>query len=203
MYQPTHGKFSGVSPEQQRQLIREYPLATMITQHHGLKMDLSPCLLDGDRLATHVPRRNSVWQAADGRDALLIFHGPNAYISPSWYPSKHEHGKAVPTWNYAVVEVSGTIHVHEDPAWLRSHLEELTATHEQRFVHPWTLDDAPDGYIDSMIGAIVGLEVSIVSMNGKFKLSQNRSDADQLGVMAGLTASESALLEFTRRYQNT
>ena len=205
MYQPTHGKFNESRPEALRQLIRRYPLGTIITQSHGvLSVNYAPFLLgnsQSDMLTAHVPRANPVWQALDGQSITVIFHGPNAYISPSWYPSKHAHGKAVPTWNYAVVHVQGSARAIHDASWLRQHLDQLTDAHEREFAHPWKVSDAPADYIDNLIQVIVGVEIKVETMEGKFKLGQNRPHADQLGVAVGLASVGSPLSAFIAEHE--
>jgi transcriptional regulator len=200
MYQPAHGKFVESHPEQLRQLIRRYPLGTLITRQNGeIKVDHTPFLLDtsrSDLLTAHVPRANPVWQGLEGQSATIVFHGPNAYISPSWYPSKHAHGKVVPTWNYAVVHVQGTVRVMHDAAWLTEHIDKLTDEHEQTFARTWKVSDAPTEYIDNLLKAIVGLEVSVTHIEGKFKLGQSRPEADRMGVEAGLASIQSPLADF-------
>jgi transcriptional regulator len=204
MYQPAHGKFIEDRPQHLYKVIRDYPLGTLLTQHNGdVEVNYTPFLLNhsnNDILATHLPRANSIWQDLDGQKATILFHGPNAYISPSWYPGKHVHGKAVPTWNYAAVHVHGTVRVFDDATWLRSHLDALTDRHEQGFANPWKVSDAPDDYIKTMINAIVGLEISITKLEAKFKLGQNRAPADQMGVLAGLTATQSPLVQFVNEF---
>ncbi len=128
-----------------------------------------------------------MWQdLSDTADAGAIFQGPASYISPNWFPSKHEHGKAVPTWNYAVVHVHGVPRVIEDADWLLQHVSALSALHESSQAVPWQVSDAPADYIERLIGMIVGIEIPIAKMLGKWKLSQTRSRADQLGMVAGL-----------------
>jgi transcriptional regulator len=123
---------------------------------------------------------------------LLIITGPEAYISPSWYPAKSEHGKVVPTWNYTAVHLTGTVRVHEDPQWLRAAVTELTDVHEHARVNRWSVSDAPETYVEGQLRGIVGLEVHVTQVEGKAKLSQNRSDADQQGVIDGLTGAVDA-----------
>jgi transcriptional regulator len=138
-------------------------------------------------LRGHVARANPLWQEfADGGEVLAIFHGPQAYVSPSWYPSKAEHGKVVPTWNYAVVHARGPLAVIDDPAWLRAFVGSLTAAHEAGRQPPWAVDDAPPEFVDQMLGAIVGFEIAITSLVGKWKASPNRSASDRTGVIDGL-----------------
>jgi transcriptional regulator len=164
---------------------------------HGLEAVHLPLLLDGSRgpygvLQGHVARANTIWQeAGDGMEALAIFQGPQHYISPNWYASKREHGKVVPTWNYAIVHARGPMKWIHDRQWLRTFLDEITKTHEQTQTHPWQVTDAPADYIERMLEAIVGFEIPISSIAGKWKLSQNRSAADRAGVIAGLNATPS------------
>jgi transcriptional regulator len=143
-------------------------------------------------LQGHVARANPIWQeVADGSDVLAIFQGANEYISPKWYPSKQQHGKVVPTWNYLVVHVRGKIQWHEEPRWLRKHLEATTETHEGSD-QPWHVSDAPTDFVERMLSRIVGFEISMSELKGKWKLSQNRSEADRQGVVAGLRERNSA-----------
>ena len=118
----------------------------------------------------------------------MLFQGPETYITPSWYPSKHQHGKAVPTWNYAVVHVHGVPRAIEDATWLRAHLEQMTDTQEASQAVPWKVGDAPEDYVSRMVEAIVGIEIPIERIEGKWKVSQNRAMPDRLGVVAGLLA---------------
>jgi transcriptional regulator len=155
-----------------------------------------PFIVDRDagptgRLRGHVARANTQWRDIDGLSALVLFPLTDGYVSPSSYPSKAEHGKVVPTWNYEVVHVLGTVHIHDDPEWLRSVVTDLTDQHEaNRSVEsPWAVTDAPDDYIDKQLRAIVGIEVQVESIEGKRKLSQNRSEADRLGAAAALASS--------------
>jgi transcriptional regulator len=141
-------------------------------------------------LRGHVARANGVWNGAPGQvESVVVFQGPQAYITPSWYPSKQQHGKVVPTWNYAVVHAHGTPRVVDDPEWLRQHVAALTAVHEAGRPEPWSVADAPAQYIDSLLRAIVGIEIPIAMLQGKWKVSQNRTTPDRLGVVAGLRES--------------
>lgn len=136
----------------------------------------------------HVARNNPVWHDFSGDvQVLVIFQGPEAYVSPSWYASKKEHGKVVPTWNYLVVHVHGHMRVIDDPVWMRAHLEALVSQHESERPVPWSVTDAPADYVEKMIKGIVGLEIRITHLVGKWKLSQNRSVPDREGVVEGLT----------------
>jgi transcriptional regulator len=148
---------------------------------------LLPLLWDGDRLVFHMARANAHWRSIrPGSPALAVVTGPDAYVSPAWYPSKAEHGRVVPTWNYSAVHFTGTVQVHEDPAWLLGAVTRLTDTHEGRRSVPWAVGDAPSRYVDKQLRAIVGVEFAIEQIEGKAKLSQNRDDADAAGVVAGL-----------------
>jgi transcriptional regulator len=151
-----------------------------------------PFHLDADadgslRLVAHVARANPVWRDADpAAEALVVFQGPQAYVSPGWYASKPLHGKVVPTWNYAVVQARGPLVVHDDPAWLHALVRRLTDHHEASMRSPWAVDDAPADFVDQMVSAIVGIEIPVREVVGKFKLSQNRGAADRAGVVQGL-----------------
>jgi transcriptional regulator len=148
-----------------------------------------PVLWEGDRLVGHVARANSHWRRiADGSPALAIVTGPDAYVSPSWYATKAEHGKVVPTWNYSVVHLRGSITVHDDPEWVRALVTRLTDRHEQPRAEPWAVSDAPPDYIDKNLRTIVGIEMVVSSVEAKAKLSQNRSEEDRAGVAVGLAA---------------
>jgi transcriptional regulator len=141
------------------------------------------------RLLGHIAIANTQWQtAAPGAQALAIVSGPQAYISPSWYEAKARHGRVVPTWNYETVHLIGTVAFHQDSEWLRAFVTRLTRTHEGGRDHPWAVTDAPPEYIDGQLRAIVGVELTITAIEAKQKLSQNRSELDREGVVAGLRA---------------
>jgi len=176
-------------------LIRSHPLGTFVVIQDGeLCANHMPFLIDpgGGELGTlraHVARSNPVWRELGGTaGALAIFQGPQSYITPSWYPSKHADGKAVPTWNYAVAHAYGAPRAIEDRAWLLEHVTQLTRVQEAHQALPWRVSDAPQAYLEHMIGQIVGLEMPIAKLQGKWKVSQNRNRADRLGVAAGLEA---------------
>ena len=148
---------------------------------------LLPIMWQRDTVIAHMAKGNPQWREIKPEAAaLLIVAGPEAYISPSWYATKAEHGKVVPTWNYSAVHLTGTVRVHEDPEWLRTAVTELTNLHEHGREHPWQPTDAPARYVEGQLRGIVGLEVTITRVDGKAKLSQNRSDADQEGVIDAL-----------------
>ena len=184
MYTPKHFVESRV--ESLHGLIRAYPFATLVTRAaDGLTANHLPFELVGEVLHGHVARGNELARL-DGAEVLLVFQGPDGYISPNWYPSKHETGREVPTWNYTVVHVHGRLRVIDDAAWLRRLLETLTDHHEAGQPQPWKISDAPDDHIETSLRAIVGLEVSIDRIEGKFKLSQNHPARNRAGVIAGL-----------------
>jgi len=175
------------------QLIREHPLATFVVCCHGeIVVNHFPLVMSdgGSRTAVlrgHIPRANTVWKAFDGETpAVAVFQGPSAYITPAWYPGKHQHGKVVPTWNYTVVHAHGTPVAIEDSDWLLDHLNALTGQQESTQPHPWEVSDAPADYTAAMLRQLVGVEMRVTRLEGKWKVSQNRSEADRQGVAAGL-----------------
>jgi len=176
-------------------LIRSHPLGAWVTQAAGaLVVNHIPFLVDSEKgehgtLIGHVARANPIWNSFSlEMDSMVIFQGPQGYISPSWYPSKHEHGKTVPTWNYAVVHAQGMPRAIEDRDWLLRHVTQLSDFHESTQAVPWNVSDAPPDYIDTMLNAIVGIEIPITTIAGKWKVSQNRTLPDKLGTIAGLEA---------------
>lgn len=159
----------------------------------GLTSTPLPFVVDDELRAVraHVARPNGVWRPAPC-DALLIVAVADAYVSPSWYPSKAEHGEVVPTWNYEVVHVHGRLTAHDDAAWVARQVRDLTDEHEAAMERPWSVDDAPGEYLDRMLRGIVGLDLEVARVEGKRKLSQNRPEADRLGAMSGLDALAAA-----------
>jgi transcriptional regulator len=148
---------------------------------------LLPIMWEGSSIIAHMARANTQWRAIDpGGPALLIVAGPDAYISPTWYPAKAEHGRVVPTWNYTAVHFTGTARVRHEASWVLRAVSELTEVHEGSRRERWRITDAPPDFIDTQLRAIVGIELEIDHVEAKAKLSQNRSDADRLGVIAGL-----------------
>jgi transcriptional regulator len=177
------------------QLMKAEPLAALVTlSSAGLFASHIPMVLEADDselgiLRGHVSRANQQWRDLDSSvDALAIFSGPQHYITPSWYPGKLEDGKEVPTWNYVVVHAYGPLKVVEDRAWLMTHLEQLTAQSEAKATVPWKVSDAPADFIRSLLGGIVGFELPISRLEGKWKVSQNRTDEEKRGVIEGLAA---------------
>lgn len=157
----------------------------------GLTATMLPFLYDPGRrtLRGHLARNNDHWRTANGAAALVIVRGPDAYVSPSWYATKAEHGRVVPTWNYVTVHVHGVVIVHDDPAWVADLVRELTDRHEAGRPTPWSVDDAPPKFFAGQLRAIVGVELAITRIEGKFKLSQNRPASDVDGVIEGLRAA--------------
>jgi transcriptional regulator len=190
MYLPKH--FEQTDRAALIALMRERPLATLIVAApDGPRADLIPLEFDdaANTLRGHVARANPLWKHA-GAKALAVFSGPQAYVSPGWYPSKREHGKVVPTWNYTMVQARGTLRAVEDAPWLHALVERLTTHHEHTQATPWAVSDAPDDYVQQMLRAIVGIEIALDSLLGKWKVSQNRGAADRDGVAQGLAATQ-------------
>jgi transcriptional regulator len=191
MYCPAH--FAEPRIEVLHTLMRARPLATLVTLGpDGLDANHIPLLLDAaagefGTLRGHVARANPLWRAIGaGCDALAIFHGPQGYVTPGWYPSKVETGKAVPTWNYAVAHAHGRLRAIDDADWLRAQIEALTAQEETAFATPWQVADAPADYVEKMLAAVVGIEIEIVRLAGKWKTSQNQPPRNRDGIVAGL-----------------
>lgn len=191
MYVPRH--FEERDPAVMRALMASHPLGTWVVHADGeLVVNHIPFMLDPARgefgtLVAHVARANPVWQMLAACDrSVVIFQGPESYITPSWYPAKHEHGKVVPTWNYAVVHAHGIPTAIDDAQWLRQHVTTLTDVHEQHRADPWQVSDAPADYIDALLKAIVGIEIPVTSVVGKWKTTQNRAMHDRVGTVTGL-----------------
>jgi transcriptional regulator len=177
MYVPDH--FREDRSDVLHEAVRRIGFATLVTQN--LDANHLPMLLDNGVLRGHVARANPVWKSGEGA-ALAIFLGPHAYVSPNWYPSKAQTGKAVPTWNYITVHARGTIRWIQDGEWLRANVTALSQAHEAGQPAPWKVSDAPASYVDGLLRAIVGFELTIENLQGKCKLSQNRGGADRAGV---------------------
>jgi transcriptional regulator len=206
MYLPAH--FEESRPEVLHELIRARPFGLLVTQDADgdVAANSIPFVLDPDPaggpgiLRAHVARANTIWKSArTDRESLVVFQGPQGYVSPAWYPSKAEHGKAVPTWNYIMVQGRGVLRPIEDRAWLHAFVTRLTDRHEHGRPAPWAVSDAPTDYVESMLRAIVGLEIVLSSLFGKWKLSQNRSAADRDGVVRGLNAESGSEAEWLAR----
>jgi transcriptional regulator len=175
-------------------LMRARAFATLVSAGpSGLYATHLPTVLKSEggfgAIECHLSRANPHWKdLAEGGEALMIFQGPHAYITPNWYPSKAEHGKTVPTWNYAAVHAYGRPAVMQDPTWLRRHVGELTDQEERGEPAPWKVTDAPERYIETMLRGIVGFRFDIARLEGKWKMSQNRETRDRVGAAAGLEA---------------
>jgi transcriptional regulator len=193
MYVPAH---FGMDDEDVRALLAGHGAADLVTStSQGLLATMLPFLFDPDAgehgaLLGHVARNNPQWREPATGEALVIVRGPDAYVSPSWYASKAEHGRVVPTWNYVTAHVYGQFVVHDDPVWVEELVRRLTAKHEAQRDPAWGVDDAPPRYVAGQLRAIVGVEVRITRIEAKAKLSQNRPEADVAGVVAGLRADE-------------
>ena len=193
MYLPN--AFAESRPEELHRLIRAYPLGMLVTNTaSGLEANHLPFLLDAARgasgtLLAHVARANPVWKdVVDGAEVLVVFRGPQGYISPSWYLSKHEHHRHVPTWNYEVVHAHGRIRVLDDKTFVRGVVARLTREHEAGEPCPWKMSDAPADYVSGELDAIVGIEVELDRLEGKRKLSQNREPRDLESTIQALEA---------------
>lgn len=197
MYLPKH--FEQNDPAALQTLMREHPLAMLVSSGaDGLTADHVPLEYDAATatLRGHVARANPLWRLA-GQPVLAVFRGPEAYVSPSWYPSKAEHHKVVPTWNYAVVHAHGVLQAVEDAPWLHALVSRLTDHHEHHHAspgaQPWAVQDAPEDYVQQMLRAIVGIQIPVTRLMGKWKVSQNRSTADRAGVAQGLADHATAM----------
>lgn len=196
MYSPPH--FEQLNIDAMQAFIRDYPLATVVSYScQNLEANHIPLQLRRDdspygRLVGHIARANPLGKLVEPSvEVLVIFHGPESYISPNWYATRHETGRVVPTWNYAVVHAYGNLRVIDDPSWILVQLDELTAAHEQAMPNPWKIGDAPVEFTERLINEIVGIEISITRLCGKWKVSQNQPEINQLSVVAGLESQGS------------
>jgi transcriptional regulator len=196
MYVPNHFKEENI--EKLHQYIRTYNFGLLIiADDQGIEANHVPFLLSVEsdnrlgQLECHLARNNSAWQRIQaGARVLVVFQGPNAYISPSWYPTKAENGFVVPTWNYFAIHVEGKAQVIEDPIWLKRHLRQLTEQHEANRDEPWSVEDAPTDFTSHLMQAIVGIEINIETLTGKLKASQNQPAQNRESVKAGLQFEE-------------
>ena len=192
MYLPDHFRVEDLV--EMHALIRAHPFAALVSAGaSGLYGTHLPTVLKDEgpfgTIECHLSRANPHWKdLAEGGEAMMIFQGPEAYITPNWYPSKAEHGKTVPTWNYAIVHAYGRPAVMQDAVWLRRHVGELTDQQERGEAKPWAVSDAPERYIEVMLRGIVGFRFEIARLEGKWKMSQNREMKDRAGVVTGLGA---------------
>lgn len=182
--------------EVMHELIRAYPLATLATHSLGglnanhIPLHLSESPAPYGTLRGHIARANPVLgEIAEGTETLAIFHGPNSYITPSWYATKKDTGKVAPTWNYAVVHAYGVLRVVDNASWLRAQLDALTNHNEASLPEPWSVSDAPTEYVERIMAAIVGIEMVITKLLGKWKVSQNQPSQNQASVILGLKVS--------------
>jgi len=186
MYIPPH--FAVTDPAALHRIVREHPLGTLVTHSpEGLDADHIPFEIDPaagplGTLTAHVARANALWQRCPtGTPVMVIFRGAEAFVSPNWYPSKHESHRQVPTWNYEVVHAHGTLTIRDDERFVRGLVARLTRRHEAAEPRPWKMSDSAPAYIDGMLRNIVGIEVAITSLAGKSKLGQNKEARDRLG----------------------
>jgi len=193
MYNPPH--FTETRDTELHRIIRAHPLGVLVTNGpQGLDANHLPFELDPSRgalgtLSAHVARSNPLWrEVSDGAEVLVVFRGAEGYVSPNWYPTKHETHRMVPTWNYEVVHAHGRIAIRDDEKFVRGVVARLTRAHEAAEPRPWKMGDAPADYLDTMLAAIVGLEVEITRLEGKRKLSQNREMRDRDGAIDALRA---------------
>ncbi len=207
MYQPPH--FREEDLQTQHALIREHPLGLLVTAGaSGLLANPVPFHLDAEAsekgvLRLHLARANGQWKdIRDGAPVLTVFQGADSYVTPSWYQTKQETGKVVPTWNYAIVQARGPARIVEDADWLLAQIGAITSQHEGRRALPWSVSDAPDDFISAQLKGIVGIEIEIAEIEGKWKVSQNRPVGDREGVAAGLEAEgdQGDMLSLVRHY---
>ncbi len=192
MYVPR--QFREERPEVLADAVRDIGFAALVTPGpDGLHVSHVPMVLkEGEAgawtLETHVARPNPHWNRAGAGASVAIFQGPQSYVSPSWYATKREHGKVVPTWNYIAVHAHGALEAVEDQGWLLAHLNDLTRANEAGREHPWEVADAPEDFVHGLTRAIVGLRLQVVRIEGAWKMIQHRSEGDRLGTIAGLEA---------------
>lgn len=204
MYQPDHHREDRT--DIQHALIKAHPFGLLISYGaEGLLANGLPFLLHRDdgplgRLQAHIARANPQWRGLDGQEVLVVFQGPQAYVSPSHYATKADSGKVVPTWNYIMVQARGTARVTADSVWLDDQVATLTDRHEGGRPAPWQVSDAPRPYIEAQLRGIVGLEVQITRLEGKWKVSQNRAEADRRGVAEGLADSNPQMAAWVRHH---
>lgn len=205
MYLPP--QFAETNEDVMRALIAAHPLGLLISASEtGVQANPVPFLVSNEDGATwlraHLSRANPQWRhVQDGASVLVAFQGDDTYVTPSWYQSKAEHGKVVPTWNYAMVQARGIAVVKEDPHWLGNQVNALTDRHEADRATPWKVNDAPDKFVQAQLRGIVGIEIAVSELTGKWKVSQNRPEADRHGVHAGVAKDGAVeMAELVRRY---
>ena len=204
MYQPPHHREDLL--DVQHSLIENHPFGLLIsTAAAGPVANALPFLLHRHTgrlgmLQAHMARANEQWRDLDGQKVLTVFQGPQSYVSPSYYATKRETGKVVPTWNYAMVQARGLVRVRADAEWLDAQIDRLTSRHEGHRAHSWAVSDAPRSYIECQLRGIVGIEIEIEAIEGKWKASQNRQEADRRGVAEGLGQENPEMSDLVRRY---
>jgi transcriptional regulator len=204
MYQPPHHREDRL--EVQHDLIDSHPFGLLISLgFEGLLANGLPIVLHRrsgplGTLQVHMARANAQWKDIDGQKVLTVFQGPHAYVSPTLYATKRETGEVVPTWNYVMIQARGVARLRTDSAWLKAQIEALTSQHERNRAPSWAVSDAPRTYIESQLHGIVGVQIEIDAIEGKWKVSQNRPEADRRGVAEGLAQDEPAMSELVRRY---
>lgn len=186
MYLPA--SFAESDPQVIADFIAAHPLGILVSHSDGeLIVTPVPFQLNGTTLVTHVSRANQHWQALQAEaSCTVVFQGTNAYVTPEWYATKQETGMVVPTWNYEIVQLSGQANIHDDPQWILNQVSDITDHMEAVREHSWAVTDAPDDFVAKQLRAIIGIEISITETVGKWKMSQNRNDADAQGVVAGM-----------------
>ncbi len=206
MYIPKH--FEQQDTAALHQLIHNYPLATLIVStSNGICVNHVPLIVDDDqsgklRLHGHIARANPLCDVTPAGDVMAVFQGPNAYISPAWYPTKQQHGKVVPTWNYMAVHASGELRLIDDRSWTLKMVERLTDREESDLPDPWAVSDAPDSFVEGLLNSIVGLELTVTDLRGKWKVSQNQSEENQTGVRAGLQSVSNPAADLLSGFQS-
>lgn len=204
MYQPPLHREDRLDVQQE--LIDTHPFGLLIsTGPDGLIANGLPFILKREQgdlglLKAHIARANNQWQSLDGQQVLVVFQGPLSYVTPSFYQTKKETGKVVPTWNYAMVQARGVARVHTDTDWLSTQINELTDHQETGRAHPWAVNDAPEQYIQSQLRGIIGIEIPIAAIEGKWKVSQNRPELDRQGVARGLAEENPSMASLVREY---
>jgi transcriptional regulator len=206
MYQPPHHREARLTV--MHRLIERFPLGLLISHGpDGLVANAIPFTLEPHRgqfgtLKAHLARANPQWKQLDQQGILVVFQGATGYISPSHYATKQDTGKVVPTYNYEQVQARGIAQVHQSKQWLDDQINALTDRHEIPRHHPWAVSDAPEDYINSQLRGIVGIEIEIQSLDGKWKVSQNRDEADRVGVARGLASENPAMAEVVQKYSD-
>ena len=205
MYRPSHFQIN--DPSELHRIMRVHPLGVLITQHDGLDANHLPFLFDATQgplgtLTAHIARANPLFTAPNGSEVMVVFRGEHGYITPSSYPSKHDAHRQVPTWNYEVVHAHGKLTLHDDAKFVRGVVGKLTKLHEATEATPWKMSDAPADYLEAMVQAVVGIEITLTRLEGKAKLSQNKDLQDQQGAIDKLNNDGNQALASVMRKAN-